>query len=233
MAAGALLGLHELALEDTREFNQRPKLDRYPDHVLLVYWSARVDQEPQLGIELVKVHLHIYSGRSLFTVHGVGLCARLDELHDVLEGRRGNRVRGLHPLSCSRRPDRRALPGRGITSRCRIGRARGRGAGRHRQARARARSTGSSRRYSFSSAGSCRSATSSARRRRPSSGLPASRRGSREYLRDIGDHLAQIGEQTIPPVRRPHRADDDLLQREPEPPQRAGDAAHGARRRSS
>jgi magnesium transporter len=80
--AGALLGLHELALEDTREFEQRPKLDRYPDHVLLVYWSARVT-ENQLGIELVEVHLHI-SGGFLFTVHGVG-CAELDELHAVLE----------------------------------------------------------------------------------------------------------------------------------------------------
>jgi Mg2+ and Co2+ transporter CorA len=28
-AAGELLGLHRLALEDTREFGQRPKLDRY------------------------------------------------------------------------------------------------------------------------------------------------------------------------------------------------------------
>ena len=61
-AAGELLGLHELALEDTREFRQRPKLDRYPDTVLLVFWSARI-AEP---VELVEVHLHI-SGGWLFT----------------------------------------------------------------------------------------------------------------------------------------------------------------------
>jgi magnesium transporter len=81
MAAGALLGLHELALEDTREFNQRPKLDRYPDHVLLVYWSARVTPN-QLAIELVEVHLHI-SGGYLFTVRRTRI-AELDSLHDAL-----------------------------------------------------------------------------------------------------------------------------------------------------
>ena len=64
--AGELLGLHELALEDTREFDQRPKLDHYPDRVLLVYWTAHVTPN-QLGIELVEVHLHI-SGGFLFTV---------------------------------------------------------------------------------------------------------------------------------------------------------------------
>jgi magnesium transporter len=61
-AVGELLGLHELALEDTREFGQRPKLDRYPEGVLLVFWSARV-AEP---VEPVEVHLHI-SGGWLFT----------------------------------------------------------------------------------------------------------------------------------------------------------------------
>ena len=66
MAVGELLGLHELALEDTREFNQRPKIDRYPERVLLVYWSARVTPNG-LGTELVEVHLHI-SGGFLFAV---------------------------------------------------------------------------------------------------------------------------------------------------------------------
>src|SRR5688500_18397626 len=80
-AVGALLGLHELALEDTREFDQRPKLDRYPGRVLLVYWTAHVTPN-QLGIELLEVHLHI-SGGFLFSVRRVaspeldGLCATL------------------------------------------------------------------------------------------------------------------------------------------------------------
>jgi magnesium transporter len=79
--AGELLGLHELALEDTREFDQRPKLDRYRDTVLLVYWSARVPDE-QPGIELVEVHLHI-SGGFLFSVRRA-TCVALDQLHKSL-----------------------------------------------------------------------------------------------------------------------------------------------------
>jgi magnesium transporter len=65
-AAGELLELHELALEDTREFGQRPKVDRYPERVLLVYWSAYVTPNA-LAVELLEVHLHI-SGGFLFTV---------------------------------------------------------------------------------------------------------------------------------------------------------------------
>jgi magnesium transporter len=80
-AAGALLGLHELALEDTLEFGQRPKLDRYPDRVLLVYWSAHVTPNG-LAVELVEVHLHI-SGSFLFTVRRAA-CPELDELRDAL-----------------------------------------------------------------------------------------------------------------------------------------------------
>jgi magnesium transporter len=80
-AAGELLGLHPLALEDTREFGQRAKLDRYPDAVLLVYYSARV--APAGGIiEPIEVHLHI-SGGFLFTARG-GACAALDRLHETL-----------------------------------------------------------------------------------------------------------------------------------------------------
>ena len=62
---GALLGLHPVALEDTREFGQRPKLDRYPESVLLAYWTARVTSDRR--VELVELHLHI-SGGYLVTV---------------------------------------------------------------------------------------------------------------------------------------------------------------------
>jgi magnesium transporter len=80
-AAGGLLDLHELALEDTREFDQRPKLDRYPGRVLLVYWTAHVTPN-QLALELIEVHMHI-SGGFLFTVRRAG-CRELDELRDAL-----------------------------------------------------------------------------------------------------------------------------------------------------
>ncbi len=80
-AVGELLGLHELALEDTREFGQRPKLDRYPGAVLLAYWTARVTPNG-LGTELVEFHLHI-SGGFLFTVH-LTPWHELDELREAL-----------------------------------------------------------------------------------------------------------------------------------------------------
>jgi magnesium transporter len=79
--AGELLGLHPLAIEDTREFGQRPKIDRYLDAVLLVYWTARVPPD-EPGVELVEVHLHI-SGSFLFTARRVP-CLELDDLHTTL-----------------------------------------------------------------------------------------------------------------------------------------------------
>jgi magnesium transporter len=80
-AAGELLGLHPLALEDTREFGQRSKLDRYPDAVLLVYYSARVSPSGD-EIEPIEVHLHV-SGGFLFTARH-GACDALDRLHETL-----------------------------------------------------------------------------------------------------------------------------------------------------
>ena len=39
-ALGEILGLHELAVEDTQEFGQRPKADAYGEELLLVYYGA-------------------------------------------------------------------------------------------------------------------------------------------------------------------------------------------------
>ena len=61
LALRRLFGFHPLALEDTLNFAQRPKLDEYGDHMLLVYYGA-------LDRELVEVHLYI-SGSYLVTVH--------------------------------------------------------------------------------------------------------------------------------------------------------------------
>jgi magnesium transporter len=78
---GDLLGLHPVALEDTREFGQRPKVDVYEDHVLLVFYSARLDEA---GIvEPIEVHIYVATGY-LITVRR-GTCAVLDKLHDRLE----------------------------------------------------------------------------------------------------------------------------------------------------
>ena len=66
--AGELFGLHELAIEDSREFGQRPKLERYERHALIVFYGVQ-------GEELVETHLHV-SGDWVVTVHRKG-CAAL------------------------------------------------------------------------------------------------------------------------------------------------------------
>ncbi len=62
-----IFGFHPLAVEDTEHFQQRPKLDDYGDHVLLVYygaWREHVEDEEPLR----EVHFFI-SGRYIVTVH--------------------------------------------------------------------------------------------------------------------------------------------------------------------
>jgi magnesium transporter len=78
---GSLLDLHPLALEDTKEFNQRPKVDRYAEAVLVVFYTARVD-DPEQAPLLLEIHLHI-SGGWLFTARRA-LCDELDRLHEML-----------------------------------------------------------------------------------------------------------------------------------------------------
>src|SRR4051812_22009632 len=78
-ALGGLLGLHPLALEDTREFGQRPKLDSYGDHLLLVFYAARLDARAFAPLE---VHLYV-SGEFILTVRRER-CAKLESLHELL-----------------------------------------------------------------------------------------------------------------------------------------------------
>ena len=81
---GEMLGLHPLALEDTREWNQRPKLDRYEHHVLLVFYSARncKSQEAQRDFAPLEVHIYISGGFIITARHEP--CSELDALHDEL-----------------------------------------------------------------------------------------------------------------------------------------------------
>jgi magnesium transporter len=78
---GDLLGLHPVAIEDTREFGQRPKVDVYEDHVLLVFYSARLDESG--AVCPIEVHLYVAAG-FLLTVRR-GHCAVLDELRGHVE----------------------------------------------------------------------------------------------------------------------------------------------------
>jgi magnesium transporter len=79
-----LFGFHPLALEDTEHFGQRPKLDNYGDHVLLVFYGAwrhrAEDPEP-----LREVHLFV-SGHYVVTVHRDPL-PPLEQQREVLDGR--------------------------------------------------------------------------------------------------------------------------------------------------
>jgi magnesium transporter len=73
---GEMLGLHPVAIEDTREFGQRPKVDVYEDHVLLVFFTARLDDDGTVAP--IEVHVYVAEGY-LLTVRR-DHCAILDEL---------------------------------------------------------------------------------------------------------------------------------------------------------
>jgi magnesium transporter len=78
---GELLGLHPVAIEDTREFGQRPKVDVYEDHVLLVFFTARLDDDGTVAP--IEVHVYVAEGY-LLTVRR-DHCAILDELRSDVE----------------------------------------------------------------------------------------------------------------------------------------------------
>jgi magnesium transporter len=73
---GAALDLHPVALEDTLEMGQRPKIEPYDGHILVVFHTARVPATP------LEVHLYI-SGDFIATVHA-DACDALVDLHDQL-----------------------------------------------------------------------------------------------------------------------------------------------------
>jgi magnesium transporter len=67
-ALGTILEIPDLAIEDSKEFGQRPKIDEYVDRVLIVFYGAH-------DAELVEVHIHV-SGREVVTVRRAQ-CAHL------------------------------------------------------------------------------------------------------------------------------------------------------------
>jgi magnesium transporter len=73
---GDALGLHPVALEDTLEMGQRPKIEPYQGHVLIVFYTARTPAQP------LEVHIYI-SGGFIATVRR-DPCQALDELHTSL-----------------------------------------------------------------------------------------------------------------------------------------------------
>ena len=72
---GETFGFNEMALEDSREFGQRPKVDDYGDHVLIVFYGVDAG-------ELVEVHCYV-TGEVIVTLRR-GHCATLHAAHDRL-----------------------------------------------------------------------------------------------------------------------------------------------------
>jgi magnesium transporter len=85
---GELLGLHPVAIEDTREFGQRPKVDVYQDHVLLVFYTARLDDDG--SVTAIEVHVYV-ADNYLITVRR-DRCAILDDLRSRVEDIRAHPV---------------------------------------------------------------------------------------------------------------------------------------------
>ena len=82
-ALRAALDLHPMALEDTREFRQRPKVDPYRDYVLVVFYTAQICDEPDRVVSPAEVHVYV-SGHWIVTVHRAPL-PELEGMHDRLE----------------------------------------------------------------------------------------------------------------------------------------------------
>jgi magnesium transporter len=78
---GALLGFHPVAIEDTREFGQRPKVDVYDDHVLLVFFTARLAADARV----VPVEVHVYIAEGFLITVRRETCVALDELQNRVE----------------------------------------------------------------------------------------------------------------------------------------------------
>jgi magnesium transporter len=72
--------LHPLALQDSRKFGQRPKIEDYDDFTLLVVFGAAGDPARRSGIAPIEVHC-FYSPHWLITVHK-GECPVFEELRD-------------------------------------------------------------------------------------------------------------------------------------------------------
>jgi len=78
--AGRIFGWHELAVEDTLHFGQRPKLDEYGSYVLLVFFGMH-----HVGKDTLPVEVHMYiSGESIVTVRP-GSCLHLDDVKERLK----------------------------------------------------------------------------------------------------------------------------------------------------
>ena len=82
---GEVFGLHPLVLEDMHKFGQRPKLDDYEHYVVVVFYGVRPLPEGDAP-EPIEVHV-VISGGYVITVRR-GHCEQLVQLRQRLEGDR-------------------------------------------------------------------------------------------------------------------------------------------------
>jgi magnesium transporter len=180
-----LLHLHPVAVEDTLEFGQRPKLDVYDNHLLIVFFTARVTDAGTA--EPIEIHVYL-AGGFVVTVRHMK-CVALDDLHAQLgdapvhdEGYLIYRI--LDTLTDAYYPVITAVEARvDDLERQILDHARREQLAvvyRMRQEVREMLRIGASQRDHFPS-------TADAIRK-----LPGLSQGTREYLRDVGDHLAQV-----------------------------------------
>jgi magnesium transporter len=184
---GRLLGLHPIALEDSREFGQRPKVDVYDDNVLVVFYTARVTDDPDRIVEPIEVHIYV-SGGYIVSIRRRP-CTLLDEMHGSLSPEKTHNedylvYRIFDSLTDAFYPAIDALESRidGLEAEV-LSRARPH----HRAHIYRMRQDVRELHRIVHAQHDQFPAVSEAIR-----GLPGFTRGSREYLRDVGDHLAQV-----------------------------------------
>jgi magnesium transporter len=197
--SASVLGLHPMALEDTEEFAQRPKVDVYDDNVLVVFYTVRPAEGAETVASPIEVHVYV-SGHFVLTVHR-DPCAALARLHGELAGEPTRNedylvyrildalTDAFYPIveafeervdalegQVLARPRREQL---GVVYRLR------------QEVRELHRLVSAQRDQFQTAADAIRS-------------LGGLTRGAREYLRDVGDHLTQIAGEL-------HRQNEDLL----------------------
>jgi magnesium transporter len=183
--AGRLLALHPMALEDTSEWGQRPKVDTYGDHLLTVFYTARVDDDA--GAVPLEVHVYV-SGGYVFTVRH-GRCTALDDLHEELEREPSDDegylvYRILDTLTDAWFPVIEALENRidDLEEQVLLHARRDQLSGIYRlrqTVRELLRTAGAQRDHFLAAAEAIR-------------GLPGLQHGTRETMRDVADHLVQV-----------------------------------------
>jgi magnesium transporter len=81
-AMGTELGLHPLALEDTHEWRQRPKLETYDDYVFMVFYSVSSAESGHVDRSM---EVHVYVSSFFIVTVRRGECAHIDLLRGRLD----------------------------------------------------------------------------------------------------------------------------------------------------